>query len=166
MARSLALFIFAACLLVVGVARADGVVPAATDLPQSLSLDDALRSFRTRGLDLLISDANVRSAEGAVDAAGAVANPGFSASVGNALSFADTNASHSNCLSVGAVCTPWVYSVGVTDSAALEDALSGKRGLRLKAARNALAAAKMSRVDAERTIAFQVKSAYAQVAQA
>ncbi len=42
----------------------------------------------------------------------------------------------------------------------------GKRDLRLKVARNALAAAKMSRVDAERTLVFQVKSAYAQVAQA
>jgi cobalt-zinc-cadmium efflux system outer membrane protein len=36
--------------------------------------------------------------------------------------------------------------------------------LRLQVARNALAAAKMSRVDAERSITFQVKSAYAQVA--
>src|SRR5207245_1314689 len=44
--------------------------------------------------------------------------------------------------------------------------LSGKLGLRLKVAREALAAAKMSRVDAERTLVFQVKSAYLQVAQA
>src|SRR5262249_33362922 len=50
--------------------------------------------------------------------------------------------------------------------AAIEDSLSGKRSLRLEVARNALAAAKMSRVDAERTLAFQVKSAYLQVAQA
>jgi cobalt-zinc-cadmium efflux system outer membrane protein len=74
--------------------------------------------------------------------------------------------SAANCLQNGAVCPPWIYNVGLTDTAALEDTLSGKRDLRLKVARNALAAAKMSRVDAERTIAFQVKSAYAQVAQA
>jgi cobalt-zinc-cadmium efflux system outer membrane protein len=54
----------------------------------------------------------------------------------------------------------------VSDSAALEDTLLAKRDLRLKVARNALAAAKMSRADAARTIAFQVKSAYLQVAQA
>jgi cobalt-zinc-cadmium efflux system outer membrane protein len=66
---------------------------------------------------------------------------------------------------VGAVCTQWANGVGISDSAAIEDWLSGKRGLRLEVARNALAAAKMSRRDAERTIAAQVKSAYAQVAQ-
>ncbi len=54
----------------------------------------------------------------------------------------------------------------MSDSAALEDTLSGKRDLRLKVARNALASAKMSRTDAERTIAFQVEAAYLGVAQA
>jgi outer membrane protein TolC len=66
----------------------------------------------------------------------------------------------------GAVCSPWVNTLGLSDSAALEDTLLGKRYLRLKVARNALAAAKMSRADAERTLTFQVKSAYLQVAQA
>jgi cobalt-zinc-cadmium efflux system outer membrane protein len=55
--------------------------------------------------------------------------------------------------------------VNLSDSGALEDSLSGKRDLRLKVARNALAAAKMSRVDAQRTLEFQLKSAYVQVAQ-
>jgi cobalt-zinc-cadmium efflux system outer membrane protein len=164
--RLLSLFVVAACILKLQVARADGVTPVPPDLPQTLSLDEALRIFRTRGLDLLIADAGVRNAEGAVEVAGSVTNPVFSASVGNGISYANTNASHANCLTVGAVCTPWIYSIGISDSAALADSLSGKRGLRLKVARNALAAAKMTRVDAERTIAFQVRSAYAQVAQA
>ena len=144
----------------------DGVVPPATELPPTLSLDEALKIFRKRGLDLLIAEAAVRTAEGAVKIAGAVPNPVVSSSVGNAFTYSTTPYSLNNCLVNGAVCSPWTSQIGITDSAALEDTLSGKRGLRLEVARNALAAAKMSRVDAQRTIAFQVKSAYLQVAQA
>jgi len=146
-------------------ARAESVVPAATELPSTLSLDDALQIFRKRGLDLLIADAATRSAEGDVKIAGAVANPVVSASVGNALTFANTKFGKKDCLANGATCPPWSYDVGISDSAAIEDAISGKRDLRLKVARNALAAAKMARVDAERTIALQVKTTYVQIAQ-
>ena len=145
--------------------RANDVIPPAPELPQVLSLDDAIRVFRKRGLDLLIADAATRNAEGAVKIAGAVPNPIASASVGNAFTYSTTNYSQSNCRTNGAECSPWIYNLGISDSAAIEDSLSGKRDLRLTAARNALAAAKLSRVDAERTIAFQVKSAYVQVAQ-
>src|ERR1019366_8596331 len=58
------------------------------------------------------------------------------------------------------------YTVGLSDQAAIEDTLSGKRDLRLKVARKALAAARLSRNDALRTIQYQVKAAYAAVAQA
>jgi cobalt-zinc-cadmium efflux system outer membrane protein len=145
-------------------AQADGAVPPATELPQLLSLDEALGIFRKRGLDLLIAEAALRSAEGAVKIAGAVPNPIANASVGNSFTYSTNKASLANCLQNGSVCSPWASTLGISDSAALEDTLSGKRDLRLTVARNALAAAKMSRVDAERTIAFQVKSAYAQVA--
>jgi cobalt-zinc-cadmium efflux system outer membrane protein len=141
-------------------------VPPSTELPQTITLDEALHIFRKRGLELLIAEANVRSVEGSIKIAGAVPNPVVSTSVGNAITFSNTNYSTSNCLTNGAVCTPWIYNVGLTDSAALEDTLSGKRDLRLKVARNALAAAKMARVDAERTLTFQVESAYLQVAEA
>jgi len=144
-------------------ARADAIVPAPTTLPQTLSMTEAIRIFRASGLDLLIADASTRSAEGAVKIAGAVPNPTFSASVGNAFTYSTGNGT-TDC--AGATCSPWSYSFGLTDSSAIVDALSGKRTLRLKAARNALAAAKMSRSDAERTLALQVKTAYAQVAQA
>jgi cobalt-zinc-cadmium efflux system outer membrane protein len=142
------------------------VIPPPTELPQKLSLDEALRMFKTRGLDLLIADANTRAAEGSVKIAGAVPNPVVSASVGNAFTYSTTSYSKTNCYQNGADCSPWIYSVGVNDSAAIEDTLSGKRNLRLRAARSALAAAKMSRRDAERTLVFQVKSAYVDVAQA
>ena len=147
-------------------ARADAVVPPSTELPSQLSLDEALHIFRSRGLELLMAEANMRSAEGAVRIAGAVPNPVLSGSVGEALTFSTSKYSAANCLQNGAVCPPSIYNIGVTDSAALEDSLSGKRDLRFKVARNALAAAKLSRVDAERTLAFQVQATYLQVAQA
>jgi len=145
--------------------RAD-VLPPATELPQTLNLDEALRIFRARGLDLLIAEATVRTAEGGVTAAGAVQNPVLTTSIGNSLTWANTYASGKDCSAYGALCVPWGFTFGLTDSAALEDWLSGKRDLRLKVARNALAAAKMSRIDAERTIGLQMKSAYVQMAQA
>ncbi|HEV3189236.1 MAG TPA: TolC family protein [Polyangiaceae bacterium] len=152
--------------LLAGEAFADGVVPPATELPSMLGLDDALRVFHAHGLDLLIAEAAVRNAEGAVKIAGAAPNPVVSGSVGKALTYSVNSYSLTNCLQNGAQCSPWIYNVGISDQAALEDSLSGKRDLRQKVARNALAAAKMSRADAERTIGFQVKSAYLQVAQA
>ncbi len=142
------------------------VVPVSPEIPQVLTLEEALRIFHARGLDLLLADAAVRNAEGAVKIAGAVPNPVVSASVGNAITYSNNAASQQNCLLNGSVCSPWIFSAGVTDSAALEDSVSGKRDLRLKVARNALAAAKLSRVDAERNLVFQVKSTYALVAQA
>jgi cobalt-zinc-cadmium efflux system outer membrane protein len=139
------------------------VVPEATELPATLSLDEALRIFRSRGLDLLIAEATVRSAEGATRIAGAVPNPVVSASWGYAFTYQKNDPS---CPTNNTQCSDQVWNASVSDSAALEDALAGKRDLRLRVARAALAAAKMSRVDAQRTMAFQVKSAYVQVAQA
>jgi outer membrane protein, heavy metal efflux system len=142
------------------------VLPGGPDLPQSLTLNDALGIFRARGLDLLIADAAVKTAEGSVTIAGAVQNPVFNTSVGNSFTWTNTYVSGKDCSAYGALCVPWSFGVGLNDSAAFADWLSGKRGLRLTVARNALAAAKMSRIDATRTLTFQVKSAYLQVAQA
>jgi outer membrane protein TolC len=154
-----------------GVARAQVALPESTALPQSLSFEDAQHIFRERGLELLIAEAAVRSAEGAVKVAGAVPNPVLSGGLGYAFTYTSKDPS---CHFTGPTATPTnyvsctneVWSVGISDSAALEDTLSGKRDLRFKVARNALAAAKMSRLDAERTLAFQVASAYLQMAQA
>jgi len=154
-----------------GGVRAQVQLPASPELPQTLSMDEALHIFKTRGLELLIAEAAVKSAEGAVKVAGAVPNPVASGSLGYAFtyethdpscSFTGPSTSATNYVS----CSNQVWNVGVSDSAALEDSLSGKRDLRFKVARNALAAAKMARVDAERTLLFQVESAYLQVAQA
>jgi cobalt-zinc-cadmium efflux system outer membrane protein len=125
-------------------------------LPQLLTLDEALRQFHAHGLDLLIAEAQARAAEGAVEVAGAVPNPVGSAGWGKTINYDPGNCQE---------CSTTYWSLGLSDSAAIEDSLSGKRGLRQKVARNALAAAKLSRNDAERTIAFQVRAAYLQVAQ-
>jgi cobalt-zinc-cadmium efflux system outer membrane protein len=138
-------------------ARADGTVPPALEMPPELSMADALRLFRSQGLDLLIAEAAVRSAEGDVKIAGAVPNPIGSVGYGHTINY-----NPAGC----AQCSENYWSFGLSDSAAIEDALSGKRGLRLKVARNALAAARLSRADAQRNLEFQVKAAYLQVAQA
>jgi cobalt-zinc-cadmium efflux system outer membrane protein len=152
-------------------ARAQVSLPVSTELPQTLSLEEAQHIFRTHGLELLIAEAAVHNAEGAVKIAGAVPNPVVSGSLGYAFTYTQKDPS---CQYTGPTptptnyvqCTNQVWNVGLSDSAAIEDTLSGKRDLRFTVARNALAAAKMSRVDAERTLVFQVASAYFQVAQA
>jgi cobalt-zinc-cadmium efflux system outer membrane protein len=62
--------------------------------------------------------------------------------------------------------SPWGVTAGLGDSNALEDSLSGKRWLRLKVARAALAAARLSRADAQRTLELGVKAAYINAVQA
>jgi outer membrane protein TolC len=146
--------------------RADLFVPRSPTLPSQLSLDEAIRIFRTNGLDLLIADAATQTTEAQVLINGAVPNPQLSFGIGNAFTFSTNRASRENCLTNGAVCSPWSNNISISDSAALADAVSGKHELRLRVARSALAASKMSRRDAERTLAFQVKAAYAEVAQA
>jgi outer membrane protein, heavy metal efflux system len=160
-------YVLLAALAVTPSAAAGGpAVPPPTQLPHTLPLEVALDLLRTRGLDLLIADAATENAEGQVLANGAVPNPQISLSVGNAFTYSDSAASRRNCLQNGAVCSPWANNLSISDSAAIEDSLSGKRDLRIRAARSALVAAKLSHKDAERTVAFQVKAAYAQVAQA
>ncbi len=125
--------------------------PPPPEIPARLALEDALRILRQRGLDLLVAEAAVASAEGDVRIAGAIPNPVASGSVGKSF----------DCGPGG--CPALAWTAGLSDSAALVDALSGKRGLRLDVARAALAAARLSRGDAERTLSFQVKQQFLQV---
>ena len=134
------------------------VVPQAIELPPVLTLEEALRLFRQRGLDLLIAEASVMSAEGDVRIAGAVPNP--SVNVGYGRAFAYSIDSNPPC----PTCSANTYAIGLSDSAAIVDSLSGKRGLRVRVARAALAAAKMARADAQRQLELQIKAAYVQVA--
>jgi cobalt-zinc-cadmium efflux system outer membrane protein len=157
--------IVAATLVFAGPSGAD-VVPQPVEMPQQLSMDQAVQILRTKSLDLLIAEASVRNAEGDVGVAGAIPNPAINLGYGRVLPPYNSNARDATTgqlLCSG--CSNNQWTAGISDSAAIEDSLSGKRSLRLKVARAALAAAKLSRNDALRTIEFQVKSAYAQVAQ-
>ncbi len=136
-------------------------IPPPVELPQGqLSLGDAVQVLRTRSLDLLIAEASVRNAEGDVGVAGAVPNPSLNIGYGRVLPPYDP----SQC--GGSGCSADQYTIGISDQAAIEDSLSGKRDLRLRVAHAALKAAKLTRTDALRTLEFQLKSAYAQMAQA
>jgi cobalt-zinc-cadmium efflux system outer membrane protein len=124
----------------------------AGELPLRLSLEDALRVFRTRGFDLLIADAAVQSAEGDTKAAGAVPNPTWN--LAGSYTWAHPAAPGDT------IQTPWGVTADIGDGNAIEDSLSGKRGLRLKVARAALSAARLQRADAQRQLEFQVKQQY------
>ena len=123
-------------------------------LPARLTLADALRILRERGLDLLIADAAIASAEGDVTVAGAIQNPNVSGGLYRSFFSGHLYESHLG------------WFVGVGDSNAIEDVLAGKRGLRQEVARQALAAARLSRADAQRTLELAVAQLYTQVAAA
>ena len=137
-------------------ARANGEEAEADGgFPPRLTLDEAIRMLRTRGLDVLIAEAQVRGAEGDVHAAGAVPNPVLGLGYGRVFNYVPGPGQDDN-----------QYTANLSDQAALTDSLWGKRGLRLKVARAALAAAQLGRDDAVRLLEFQVKQQYAQMAQA
>jgi cobalt-zinc-cadmium efflux system outer membrane protein len=137
-------------------------IPPAVALPPQLALDQTLQIVRRQGLDVLLSEAAVQSAEGDFGTAGAVPNPSVNLGYGRVLPPYDP----AKTCPQDPGCSANSYTAGISDQAAIEDSLSGKRGLRLRVARAALAAAKMSRADAVRLLEFQAKSAYVQVAQA
>jgi cobalt-zinc-cadmium efflux system outer membrane protein len=136
--------------------------PTAT-LPAQLSLDDALRIFRERGLDLIIAEAAVASADGDLRAAGAIPNPAVGITYSHVFTYnPNSNDPGSSCSASNANCTQEGFGVDLNDQGALSDVLSGKRSLRQKVARAALQAARQSRVDAQRALEFQLKQQYIQ----
>jgi len=119
--------------------------PVEPVLPAVLTLPDALRLFRERSFDLVLADAQVAAARGDAAAARAVPNPALSGTVGRSFDCAG--------------CASLAFGVGISDQAAISDLLSGKRGLRIDAASAALAAARLSRDDAERTLRLTLQQA-------
>ena len=131
-------------------------------IPKQLSLEDALTLFRQHGFDLLIADANIMSAEADIKIAGAIPNPSVNGAVGKVFNYDPKDYAPSGPSCVGCSNIPW--TVGFSDGSALADSLSGKRGLRLQVAKKALEAARMTKLDAQRNLEFQVKAQYAVVA--
>lgn len=138
-------------------AAAAADLPAEPAIPGHLSLRDAVTIFRAHGLDLLIAEANAQAAAGDVEAANAIPNP-------------NAAAGWYHFFVTGHAVTTWDarngWFVGLGDSNALEDTISGKRGLRRGVAEAALAAARLQRADAQRTLEMQVKQQYLQAAAA
>ena len=137
-----------------------GLLAAATlspaPLPSPLGLAQALQIFRERGFDALIADEAVAVARADELAAGAIANPTLSASVGRTFGY------DASC----AGCSGTAFGVGLADGAALSDSITGKRGLRLEVAGKALRAAKLQRLEAQRTLEVQVAQSLVQLAAA
>jgi len=119
-------------------------------LAQVVTMNDALRTFREHGFDALLADAAAMHAEGDVEAAAHVANPGVAVS-----------GSYTFMLPAGA--PPWGYGVSLTDNGAIFDLLTGKRSLRASSARAALDAARLHRASVELGLEANVKQAYVQV---
>ena len=137
----------------VALAPRAGATAEPAPLPAVLGLDQALSLFRTQGLDLLIADAALEAAQGDLASAGAVPNPSLTATLGKSFVCTD------GCSFI----PPPAFTVGLGDQNAIEDSLSGKRGLRLEVARAALQVARLQRVDAERTGTALVKLQFIQV---
>ncbi len=146
-ARALAL---ACALSIPRPARADGelaAIPAAPTLPAHLALDQALQIFRTTGLDLLLVEAQVRSAEGDVRIASVIDNPDLSLGAGRALK---------SCTG----CSGPALNATLSDSGAISDGLFGKRALRVEVADAALQAAKLDKRDAQRILEGSLKQQF------
>ena len=140
-------------------AIADDDLPPAPEIPSELSLAKALETFHRTGFDLLIAEASVASARGDRAIAGAVPNPDFGFTVGKTFNYNPATA-----CGPGQSCSSVPFGFSLTDQAAIEDSLSGKRSLRVRVAEAALVASQLSRADAQRTLDFQLKQQFAQAA--
>jgi cobalt-zinc-cadmium efflux system outer membrane protein len=145
-------------------ALASGALAAAAPeapFPAVLRLEDAVRLLKERGFDVLVAEAAVASAEGDVSTAGAIANPNVSLTYGRSFTYGHCTDAQGAPASCGLL-PDALYGAGLSDQGAVFDAVTGKRGLRLQAARAALVAARSSRDDALRTLTGQVKQAFVQ----
>jgi cobalt-zinc-cadmium efflux system outer membrane protein len=135
-----------------------------TNLPK-LSLDAALARFNQNGFDLLIADAQIASAQADKLGLTQIPNPTLTAGVGKVFGY-DPNAKDAAGNPLCSGCSDWSFNAGISDNAAIMRSLVGKRDLRSNVADAAIAASKMSKEDARRTLGVTVKAAYIEVARA
>ena len=128
---------------------------AVVSIPSPLHLDDAVSIFRARGFDLLLADAATESARGDLRSARAFPNPVATASGGHSFTYDPQLCDHPGCSSTS-------VSAGLSDQGLLADFLIGKRRLKIDVAQQALAAATLTREDAERVLVATVKQQYIQ----
>jgi cobalt-zinc-cadmium efflux system outer membrane protein len=165
--RSRALASFSAVLVLIAGTTASAetannpAVPQPVQLPHTLRLESALQIFRERGLDLLIADAAVESAQGDLRIARGFTNPaltlGYGRSIAKRLGDPEADPPTANA---------WVIqkdpllAAGLSDQAGLQAIIFGKRGLRVDVAQAALGAARLARVDAQRTLESLLKQQF------
>jgi len=130
-----------------------GAVPAAAAIPPLLTLGEALTLFRSQGLDLLLADAAVWSAEADKRIASGLYNPQVGLGRGQSRTYDPALCATPGCSDVS-------VQASVSEQGLVFDFLLGKRHLRIDVAKAALLAAKLSRADAERTLALGVKEQY------
>jgi outer membrane protein, heavy metal efflux system len=127
------------------------VAPPAAPGEETLrvSLEEALAMLRRQSPELLAEALRVRAAQGELTTARLLPNPVVTAGVGN-LPLGRTNP---HGLGVGDTVTS-------TFGAEQEVPLWGKRGARIEAARDRTEAAKATRADVDRQLAFEVRSRF------
>ncbi len=141
--------------------------PVSPTLPPKLTLQSAVQILREQGLDLLITEAAIQGAQGDLRIAEALPNPALSLGYGRSRAQRTTEGDPSATPPIPSD-TRWVIlkdpvlSASLSDQASLQSILFGKRGLRSDVARAALAAARMSRLDAERILISLVKQQFVQ----
>ena len=123
-------------------------------LPQQLTMDEALRALRTRGLDLLLAEAAVAQAQGDLQTGGALPAPQLGLTAGKAQDYVVQLPGQS----------ARSYSATLSDGGGLDDLFAGRRGLRVKGAEAALRAARFGREDALRTVGALLKTQFVQTA--
>jgi cobalt-zinc-cadmium efflux system outer membrane protein len=140
-------------------------VPEGVVVPAHLTLPEATKLFRTRGLDLLIADTTVDNAHGALLIARGFTNPAVSVGIGGSLTYSPYIANGSGMPGPGlGGASTFTWNVNVTDQACLAQIVFGKHGLNVKVARWAYEAAKMDRQDTQRTLEGGMRQQFAQTA--
>ena len=127
--------------------------PQVQSIPAHLTLDEAMRIFRSRGLDLLLAESAVTQAEGDVRIAGALPGPQLGFATGKAEGYSPQLPGQS----------ARSYSANLSDGGAIGDFVSGRRALRIRVAEAALRASRFGRLDAQRTVGAQVKVQFVQM---
>ncbi len=151
----------AAVLCVVGLTSVDvradvAPLPVVSEAPVlTLSLADAVAAARTRGFDILMAEASVRSAQAGIRLAGQPPNPVLTAGPSRRV----------DCFS-GSCPGAWGMFATLSDQGLIEGAITRKRRLREDVATRALEASRFGRANAERVVVAQTKVQYVQVAAA
>jgi len=128
--------------------------PQPPAIPPQLALEEALRILKARGLDLLLAEAGVAQAQGDLQTAGGLAAPNLGFTAGKAQGYVATQPGQS----------ARSYGASLSDAGSLDDLLAGRRGLRVRASRAALAAARFGREDTLRTVGALLKTQFVQTA--